>query len=189
MSSCFDKEFRQINWSKLPEGVDDFENCEFKSCDFSNANFSRFRFTDCTFSDCNLSMMKVGSTSMQSVLFRECKMLGIHFDALNSFGIIIGFENCTLNHSTFYQLNLKKSPFNNCELKECDFSECDLSGATFSGSDLTDTKFDRTNLEAVDFSNAVNFVISPAKNKLKGAKFSKEGLAGLLVEFGIKILD
>ena len=188
MSSCFDKEFRQINGSNLPEGVNDFENCEFRSCDFSTANFSRFRFTDCTFLDCNLSMMKVSSTSLQSVLFRDCKMLGIHFDDLNSFGIVIGFENCVLNHSTFYKLNLKKSPFNNCELQECDFSECDLSGANFSGSNLHNAKFDRTNLEGTDFSASSNFSIHPVQNRIKGAKFSRDGLQGLLTDFGIKVI-
>ena len=116
-------------------------------------------------------------------------MLGIHFDDLNPFGLVTGFEKCILNHSTFYKLNLKKAPFTNCELHECDFSECDLSGSNFSGSDLRDAKFERTNLEAADFSTAVHFVISPAKNKLKGAKFTREGLAGLLVETGIKIVD
>jgi len=189
MSSCFDKEFRQINWSSLPEGVDDFENCEFNACDFSNANFSRYRFTDCTFSDCNLSLMKVSSTSMQSVLFRECKMLGIHFDSLNAFGIVIGFESCTLNHSSFYQLNLKKSPFNNCELQECDFSECDLSGAIFSGSNLLHAKFDRTNLEGTDFTGAVNFTIHPEINKMRGAKFSSNALSGLLTHYKIQIFE
>jgi uncharacterized protein YjbI with pentapeptide repeats len=189
MSSCFDKEFRQLSWTDLPEGVDDFENCAFRSCDFSNADLSRYKFTDCTFSDCNLTMMKIRSASMQSVLFEGCKMLGIHFDELNPFGLVTGFEKCILNHSTFYKLNLKKAPFTNCELHECDFSECDLSGSNFSGSDLRDAKFERTNLEAADFSTAVHFVISPAKNKLKGAKFTREGLAGLLVETGIKIVD
>lgn len=189
MGSCFDKEFRQVSWSGLPEGIDDFENCEFRSCDFSNADFSRYKFTDCSFVDCNLTMMKIRSASMQSVLFRGCKMLGVHFDELNTFGMVIGFEKCLLNHSTFYKLNLKKAPFTDCELHECDFSECDLSGTDFKGADLRDAKFDRTNLENADLSSALNFTIHPVQNKLKGAKFSKEGLAGLISVFGVKVVD
>jgi uncharacterized protein YjbI with pentapeptide repeats len=72
-------------------------------------------------------------------------------------------------------------------LIEVDFSESDLSGSSFYNCDLHGAVFDQTNLEHVDFSSAMNFTIDPSLNKIKNAKFSMEGLPGLLSKFGIQV--
>jgi hypothetical protein len=44
-----------------------------------------------------------------------------------------------------------------------------------------------SNLEKANFTGAQGFIIDPSNNRMKGAKFSQEGLAGLLIPFGIEI--
>jgi len=68
-----------------------------------------------------------------------------------------------------------------------DFTETDLSMAVFKNSDLLNTSFMRTNLEKADFRSAFNYSIDPELNKIKKAKFSAEGLSGLLTKYNIDI--
>ena len=70
--------------------------------------------------------------------------------------------------------------FNSCNLEEVDFTESMLQNAVFENCDLKKTIFDRTNLEKVDFKTAFNLDINPQENKLKGAKFSKQNVVGLV---------
>jgi hypothetical protein len=57
------------------------------------------------------------------------------------------------------------------------FAECDLSRAVFQAGIL----------EKTDFRSAFNYTIDPELNKLKKAKFSRSGLAGLLEKYNIDI--
>jgi uncharacterized protein YjbI with pentapeptide repeats len=114
-------------------------------------------------------------------------MLGIHFDYVNPFGLEMSFENCQLNHTIFYQLKLKGTKFNSCNLYEVDFSECDLSEVSFEKCDLNGAIFEQTRLVSADFSSATNFTINPNLNNIKNAKFSLDGLPGLLIIYGIQI--
>jgi len=84
-------------------------------------------------------------------------------------------------------LNLKETLFIDCKLHEVDFLETNLLGSKFNNCDLKDAVFESTNLHKVDFSTAINYVINPNINNIKKAKFSMQGLAGLLTQFDIKI--
>tara|TARA_B100000780_G_C20790358_1_gene313882 strand:- start:161 stop:508 length:348 start_codon:yes stop_codon:yes gene_type:complete len=114
-------------------------------------------------------------------------MLGLHFDQSKPFGFSISFENCQLNHSVFYQVNLGQSAFNNCQLQGVDFTEADLSNVHLTNCDLLNAIFDNTNLEKADLSHSINYSINPEVNKIKGAKFSLPEVVGLLDQYGIKI--
>ena len=72
-------------------------------------------------------------------------------------------------------------------MKECFFSECDLTRADFSGCDLERTLFERCNLEKADFRTAFAYTIDPASNRMRGAKFAREGLEGLLAQYGLDL--
>jgi fluoroquinolone resistance protein len=48
--------------------------------------------------------------------------------------------------------------------------------------------FDRTNLEKADFRSAGNYSIDPTTNKIKKARFSLDGVAGLLDKYDIEIV-
>lgn len=72
-------------------------------------------------------------------------------------------------------------------MQEIDFAESDLTNATFDNCDLTLAVFDRTVLEKVNFLTSYNYSIDPENNRLKKAKFSMNGLAGLLGKYDIEI--
>ncbi|MFN6083504.1 MAG: pentapeptide repeat-containing protein [Fluviicola sp.] len=68
-----------------------------------------------------------------------------------------------------------------------DFSEADLSNSVFKNCNLLLSVFDRTTLDKADFRTAVNYSIDPEKNRIKKAKFSLQGVAGLLNKYDIII--
>ena len=70
-----------------------------------------------------------------------------------------------------------------------DFIEADLTAALFEESDLAYSKFERSILEKADFRSAYHFQIDPSLNKIKKAKFSTQGLSGLLSQFDIDISE
>jgi uncharacterized protein YjbI with pentapeptide repeats len=165
----------------------EYENCTFRSCNLEGADLKNFQFVGCRFEDCNLSLVKLSGASLQQVQFIGCKMQGLHFEACNPFLLEYQFEHCVLNLSSFYQTKSKKTTFHTCVLHEVDFTEADFSEGKFTECDLAGALFDRTILEKADFRSAYNYTISPALNRLKKARFSQDGLAGLLSDIGIEI--
>ena len=99
----------------------------------------------------------------------------------------MSFENCLLNLSSFHRLKLKKTIFKNCSLHEASFIEADLTGSVFENCDLLQAAFEQTLLEKVDFRTSYNYVINPETNRIKKAKFSQSGIAGLLQSYDIEI--
>lgn len=182
-----DKTFEKCQFQERPLDKGEYENCSFKQCDFSNTDLSGIRFQECQFVDCNLSLAKIAKTSFQDCIFSHCKMLGLRWDQCDEFGLTFRFENCQLNHSSFYKTKIKKTYFGNCQLQEVDFTECDLSGSEFVHCDLLKALFDRTILEKVDLRMAAHFSIDPENNRIKKAKFSIYGLPGLLHQYDIEV--
>lgn len=186
-NSTIDKTFQNIDYTQNVIDKGEFENCVFSQCNFEGVDLSQNIFIDCTFSSCNLSLSKLTKTAFRDVSFKDCKLLGLRFENCNDFLFEVRFENCILNLSSFYKRNSKKTLFNNCSLQEVDFSEADLSGSTFNNCNLSKAIFDNCNLEKVDFRTAFNYSISPERNRIKKAKFSSQGLAGLLQHYDIII--
>jgi uncharacterized protein YjbI with pentapeptide repeats len=65
--------------------------------------------------------------------------------------------------------------------------ECDLSSSTFDNCNLANAVFQNSVIEKADFREAFNYSIDPEVNKIKKAKFSIAGVAGLLDKFDIEI--
>jgi uncharacterized protein YjbI with pentapeptide repeats len=84
-------------------------------------------------------------------------------------------------------LKLKKTRFKNSNLSEVDFTEADLTNSLFENCDLSGARFERTILEKADLSTSHNYSIDPELNKIKKAKFSILGIAGLLDKYDIEI--
>jgi fluoroquinolone resistance protein len=82
---------------------------------------------------------------------------------------------------------MTKTHFINSSLKNVDFSECDLTKSVFSTADLTNGIFYNTILKDVDFLTAYNYIIDPELNTIKKAKFSVNGISGLLNKYDILI--
>ena len=72
-------------------------------------------------------------------------------------------------------------------MREVDFTDADLSGASLDKTDLQLALFENTNLEKADLRTAYNYSINPEINKIKKAKFSLDGLPGLLGKYDIVI--
>jgi uncharacterized protein YjbI with pentapeptide repeats len=124
---------------------------------------------------------------MQDISFKDCKLLGLRFDDCSDFLFAVQFNNCSLNLSSFYKRKLKNTKFRNSILREVDFAEADLSGALFDNCDLTGALFENTNLEKADLRTAYHYAIDPELNKMEKAKFSINGIAGLLAKYNIII--
>ncbi len=189
MSAVFieDEELRGIDYSFNALKKGDYENCLFFNCNFANSDLSSINFSECSFENCDFSLAKIFNTSFQDIKFKNCKLLGLHFEDCNVFLFTVNFENSRLNLSSFYKRNLKNTIFRNCSLHEVDFIESNLASSVFDNCDLSGAIFENTNLEKSDFRTAYNFSINPEINQLRQAKFSREGLGGLLHKYNIEI--
>ena len=182
-----DQTFSKADIASGPLLAGEYDNCTFVQCDFSRADFSGFRFSDCEFQDCNLSNVKLLKTALQNVRFRGCKLTGVPFHTCSDLLFTVSFENCLLHLATFYKLTLKKTLFKGCTLHETDFTQATLNGSSFAECDLLNATFDQTNLEQCDFRTAYNYRINPELNRLRKARFTAQGLGGLLQHLGILI--
>ncbi len=164
-----------------------YENCLFSLCDFSNSDLSGVNFTDCRFENCNLSMTNFSNTQLNNIIFSNCKMLGMKFEQCNPYLFKVTFYNCLLNLSSYFKVKLKKTHFKDCTLHEVDFTETELNEAVFDNCDLKGAIFSYTHLEKADFRTAYNYSIHPETNRISKAKFSRDGIAGLLDKYNITI--
>ena len=162
-----------------------FDGCTFKNCDLTQADFFGCDFIKCTFEHCNLSMVKFGHSGFDKVHFDGCKMIGVDFSHTKDFLFSIDFSNCILDYAAFMKKKNRKAKFSNCSLKGTDFSEADLTSAIFEKCDLSTAVFMRSTLSSANFVSSYNFTIDPEKNLLRKAKFSVDGLSGLLENYGI----
>ncbi len=180
--------FEKINRIDSKINNREFEGCIFKNCDFSNSDFSYNTFMDCEFIDCNLSMTKLINTSLKTVTFKNCKLLGIQFHTCDDFLFNVGFDESVLDYSSFANKKMPKTKWSNCSLKEVSFIGTNLTGSIFENCNLDNSIFNETQLAAVDFTTAYNYKIDPEFNPMKKAKFATQGIPGLLDKYDIKIL-
>lgn len=164
-----------------------FDKCTFTRCDFSRSDFTKSRFIDCTFNGCDLSMMKLRGASMQHVVFKESKVLGVDFSGCSEMLFSVRFEQCALDHSVFVKRRMPKTRFTRCSLKSVDFEQADLNEAVLDTCDLQDAVFNGTLLRGADLTTAFNYSIDPERNEMKGARLSVDGALGLLAKYGLQI--
>ncbi len=179
--------FDGIDFTEQSFSNGEYELCTFKNCTFAQVDFSGFKFIDCQFENCDLTLVKVTTTSFQNVKFQACKIIGVHFDEVNSFLFAVAFKECILNLSSFKGLDLTNSTFHACSLEEVDFSAANMEGLVLEECNCRLTIFENTMLQKADFRTAVNYNIDPEKNAIKHAQFSKYGLKGLLNKYDIII--
>ena len=165
----------------------EYEKCRFSNCSFYDSDISEILFVDCIFNACNLSLVKVNGTTFNNVKFADCKLLRIHFENCNDFGLSLNFENCVLNHSSFFRKKIRNTNFIDSQLLEVDFTETDLTDSVFSNCELTRAIFNNTIIEKADLRTSFNFSIDPEINHIKKAKFSLPGITGLLDKYDIEI--
>lgn len=182
-----DRDFDSKNIMDFKTDYVTYDNCTFTDCDLSNTDLSSIHFMDCHFAACNISNAKLSQTALRNIVFKDCKMMGLVFDDCDDFLFGAGFEHCVLNFSSFTRRKMKNARFDNCTLTEVNFTLADLTGAVFEKCDLSGSRFENTILEKADFRTAFNYSVNPEINKLNKAKFSLQGLPGLLDKYGIVI--
>ncbi len=181
------QQFEKIDYTQQPRLLEQFECCTFVGCTFTNVDISNSEFTECEFRNCNLSMVTVKNTAFKEVRFVNCKILGVNFGQCSEFLLQWYFEDCILNNTSFHKLNIKNTIFKNCSIQEADFTETNAQNVAFDNCDLLNTLFDFTNLEKADFRTAYNYALDPETNKIAKAKFSLQGVVGLLYKYNISI--
>ncbi|HBQ61166.1 MAG TPA: hypothetical protein DD671_16485, partial [Balneolaceae bacterium] len=126
-------------------------------------------------------------TTIRDCRFLECKMVGLQFDSCNDFSFSAEFESSNLNLSSFYGVKLNNGSFKNCSLQEVDFTQTQLKETLFENCDLAKAVFSATLLQKADLTTSYNYSIDPELNQIRGAKFSLQGLPGLLDKYGIVV--
>ena len=164
-----------------------FEACTFNTCDLSNSDFSHSNFTDCKFIDCNLSMVRLNSSSLRNVSFERCKILGVNFGDCNDFLFSVDFQDCVLDYASFANKNMRKTAFVNTSLKEAAFTNTNLTRAKFDNCNLDRATFHHTMLKEANFLTAYHYRIDPETNSMEKARFSLQGVVGLLTKYKIII--
>ena len=163
-----------------------FEECTFTSCSIGSSSFAHARFVGCTFANWHLSNAKFVNARLRECSFAGCKLLGIQWVQLDDL-VNPSFTDCSLHLSNFTALKMKKTALTKCDLREVEFSQADFSECDFRASDFRGAKFNGTNLVKSDFRDAVNYLIDPTANKVKGAHFNTTEAIGLLYGLGIKL--
>ena len=168
-------------------GHTEFDEFRFVSCDFGGADLRRLRFTDCLFEHCNLSAAKLAGTALQNVAFADCKLLGLQFTACRDLLFGVHFDQCQLRYASFAGRVMPHTRFVGCQLDEADFADADLSGAVFQDCTLAGAVFQKTRLAAADFTTATGFIIDPESNPMAGARFTLDGLLGVVAKYGLVV--
>ena len=72
-------------------------------------------------------------------------------------------------------------------MKEVTFIGTNLTQSIFTNCNLDNAIFNDTQLAGVNFTSAYNYKIDPEYNPMKKARFSSQGIVGLLDKYDIKI--
>jgi fluoroquinolone resistance protein len=183
----FNQIFDQTTGAPAQWAYQDFEECTFKNLNLSKTALSGANLVNCRFEGCNLDLALLKGTKLNDVTFVTCKLIGVNFEHCNPFAFSVGFQECNLDQTYFFNRNLKKTKFVTCSLKSASFITCDLSGAVFKDCNLELAVFATNTLTQVDFSTSYNVALDPEQNKLKKTKFSLHSLPGLLTKYDLVI--
>jgi len=186
--AIFDSEiFENVDYTSARLATGIYESCIFRACSFNSSDLSDVSFSDCQFHSCDISLAQLHNAVFKDVKFISCKLLGLHFDDCNKLFFSVDFEECNLNLASFSKLKIKGRQFQNCSLNDTDFARADLTGTKFYNCDMRGAIFESTILEKSDLSTSFNFLIDPENNRLKKARFSLQGIPGLLGKYDIVI--
>ncbi len=184
----YDEVFKNIDTSEAILSDIEFDNCTFKNCQFHKTTLDSCRFIDCSFLECDLSLIKIEDSYFSDPIVKNSKAMGIDFSSLVSH-TQLKFYDSNLSMSSFFQVDLKHSEFIRCNLNEVDFEQTGLEKVNFKESDLLNATFGNTNLKNADLSNAINYLINPEQNSLKGTKVSLPQADSFLKFLDVKIVS
>ncbi|GAB5556208.1 MAG: pentapeptide repeat-containing protein [Schleiferiaceae bacterium] len=186
MDTVLDEVFEDLDFSQSPLPSKNFEGCTFVGCRFTGLNLSAHSFVECEFENCDLSNIDVTDTSWQECTLQQCKIMGVRFDAANSFLFSIEASNCNFQYSNFYGRNLKSSRFSQCDFTEVDFGDADASGISLTQCNFQNAIWENTRLEKANLSGAENLTLDPESNFIIGMTLPKDSALNLLAKYKLK---
>ena len=173
---AYDQRFpSDSEWGDLRDAR--FEACVFEGVDWSGKDLRGARFEECTFVACDLSNMRTLGLGLQDVTFRESKLVGFDFASCNALGFRVHMEDCIAD-----AVNGEATDFRNVTWKGGR-----AHGADFTGANLEGLAFDCVDLTGADFRTATGWRIRPDENRMRGAKFRRDGLEGLLSAYDLDL--
>lgn len=186
-----DESFEKINLSDVMIRSVVFTDCRFAACDFRNSQAENCAFRNCLFENCKLNLWRLSGSVYSGCKFIDCDMSGIDWTAANlpklRLCCPLAFENCRLNHSSFFGLDLSELKARNCLIKETDLRNAILCKAVFQNCDFNNSLFGNTDLREANFTRARNYLINLARNNCQDAEFSLPEALNLLTTSGIKL--
>lgn len=187
------QELRGINVRNGEISLIEFNACIFVKCSFRETVFRDCKFRDCVFRGCDLSLVNLKGSLFTGTLFDDSQVIGVNWVETSweksKFLTPVDFLSCTINHSTFMGLNLKKIKMTKCTARDVDFAEANLTQANCASTDFTNSRFLHTNLTEADFTGATNYSIAANLNTLKKTKFSLPEAMSLLYSLDIILTE
>jgi len=182
----YDEIFENLNISNQTIKSIEFDDCSFKNCIFNTSILQHCKFTECTFENCNLSLMKPKGSVFNDIKISNSKAIGINWTLCNK-PFEVNFESSDISMSSFYELDLRHTKIISCKANDIDFGKTNLEKVNFKDTDLKGTIFGDTNLKDTDLRFAINYLIDPQNNFLKGTKVSLPQANSFLEFLDIKI--
>lgn len=96
-----DKVFEKADLDTDKIIIAEYDQCQFRHVNLNSADLSTCIFIDCLFDECDLSLMKLNNTVFRDVRFVNCKMMGIHFENCNKYGVSFKIDNCLFTPQFF----------------------------------------------------------------------------------------
>jgi fluoroquinolone resistance protein len=176
---------RDEMWGDLRDAR--FDSCTFRGVDWSGKDLRGARFEDCVFHECDWSNARMLGVGLQDVRFEKCKMVGVDFAVCNTLGWKVQVVDCRLDSANFEGMDVRGMTWKGGRAQGADFTGAQADGVDFDGVDLTDAVFERTRLEGANFRTAFGWRIRPEENRIRGAKFRRDDLAGLVAGWNIDL--
>ena len=161
-----------------------FEDCTFDHCQLQGRDLRGAKFIDCTCDTCDLAVANVVDCTFLRTRFVGCRLSGINWSLARTLESVT-FDGCQLNDGSFLGLRLDGCEFVRCVARATSFRDAVLPKAKFCESDLSKAEFVNCDLRGADFRGALNYVLSPADNRLEKARFSLPEAITLLTGLGI----
>ena len=183
----YDEVIENINLNEQQISSIEFDNCTFKSCSFNKSIFAYCKFTECIFENCDLSLLNIKASLFNDVQLIDTKAIGINWTSA-SVPFDMNFKNTDISMSSFYNFDLRQAKIINCKAHDIDFGKTNLEKVDFKDTDLKGSMFGDTNLKNTDLSQAINYMIDPTQNNVKGTKVSLPQATSFLSYFELKII-
>lgn len=182
-----EREFQSVNFSEMDLTEQTFENCTFVKCRFLNMTIASASFQDCVFEECEIVVVKLHGVALSNTVFKLSLIRGVNFSDCSDFGFSPEFHGCVINHCVLDRKKLRKGVFAGSQLADCDLIACDFREVDFSNTTFARVNIQDCNFEKADFRTSTGYVMNPATNKVRGARFSLPEAQSFLLLLGIRL--